>query len=59
VLVASVLGVGALGLIVAGLIFATQAIFVGLGLTLLALWVLTTVDHALPASENRPLPTGT
>lgn len=58
-IVASVLGVGTLGLIVLGVIFATEAIFIGLGIMLLALWVLTTVDHALPAGTARPLRTGT
>lgn len=55
---ASVLGVGALALVLFGLIFATQAIFVGLGITVLALWVLTTVDHALPPATDRMLRTG-
>jgi len=58
-IVASVLGAGTLGLIVFGLVFATEAIFVALGIMLLALWVLTTVDHALAAGPARPLRTGT
>jgi hypothetical protein len=58
-IVASVLGAGTLGLIVFGLFLPTEAIFVGLGIMLLALWVLTTVDHALPAGTARPLRSGT
>jgi len=58
-IVASVLGVGTLGLIVFGLILPTEAIFVALGIMLLALWVLTTVDHALPAGSERIMRMGT
>ncbi len=57
-IVASVLGVVALGLIVLGLIYATQALFVALGITILALWIATTVDHALPATRDRMVRTG-
>jgi hypothetical protein len=54
----SVLGVTALVLVVAGLIFATEALFVALAFVLLALWVATTVDHALPGIQGRPLRSG-
>jgi hypothetical protein len=57
-ILASVLGAGAIGLVVLGLIFATGAIFVGLGITILTLWALTTLDHAVPASPSRTLRTG-
>src|ERR1041385_8600941 len=49
----SALGLGAPGLLVLGVILATEAIFVGLGLVILALWVLTSVDHALPVGHDR------
>ena len=54
VILASLLGVLSLVLIVLGLVFATQALFVTLGFTLLTLWILTTLDHALPAVGGRP-----
>jgi hypothetical protein len=57
-IVASLLGVVALGLVVLGLIYATQTLFVALGITLLALWVVTTVDHVLTAPGDRTLRTG-
>jgi hypothetical protein len=44
----SALGVVALGLVVLGLVFATQVLFVALAMTLLALWALTTIHHAMP-----------
>ncbi len=54
----SLLGVAALGLVIFGLIFATQALFVALAITVLALWLVTTIDHAMPAAPERPLRTG-
>lgn len=57
-IIGSLLGVAALGLIVFGLIFATQGLFVVLAITLLALWIVTTVDHAVPVAHERPLHTG-
>ncbi len=57
-IVGSVLGVAALGLVILGLIFATQALFVGLAITVLALWLVTTIDHAMPAAPERPLRSG-
>jgi hypothetical protein len=57
-IVASVLGVVALGLVILGLIYATQTLFVALGNTLLALWVVTTVDHVLATAGDRTLRTG-
>jgi hypothetical protein len=57
-IIGSVLGVVALGLVMLGLIFATQALFVALAIALLALWLVTTVDHAMPAAHHHPLRTG-
>jgi hypothetical protein len=57
-IIASVLGVIALGLVILGLIYAAQTLFVALGITLLALWIVTTFDHALPAARDRTLHTG-
>jgi hypothetical protein len=54
----SVLGVAALGLVVFGLVLATQVLFVALAMTLLALWALTTIHHAMP-DALRPLDAGT
>ncbi len=56
--VASVLGAVALGLVIFGLIFATQALFVALAITLLTLWIVTTVHHAVPAAHDQLLRTG-
>ena len=57
-IVASVLGAAALALVIAGLIFATGALFVALGVVLLALWLVTTADHALAGTSRQPLHTG-
>jgi hypothetical protein len=57
-IIGSVLGVVALALVVFGLIFATQALFVALAITLLALWIVTTVDHTVAAAHHQPLRTG-
>ncbi len=57
-IVGSVLGVTALGLVIFGLIFGTQALFVALAITVLALWLVTTIDHAMPAAPERPLRAG-
>jgi hypothetical protein len=54
VIAASVLGVAALGLIVAGLIWATAELFVGLAAVIVALWFVTTVRHLLTSLELRP-----
>ncbi|HEY3084299.1 MAG TPA: hypothetical protein VGK28_02485 [Candidatus Dormibacteraeota bacterium] len=54
VIAASVLGVAALGLIVAGLIWATAELFVGLAAVIVALWFVTTVRHLLTSPELRP-----
>jgi hypothetical protein len=56
--VGSVLGVVALGLVILGVIFATQALFVALAITVVALWIVTTADHAVPAAHDRSLHTG-
>jgi hypothetical protein len=55
----SVLGTVALALVVAGLIWATQALFVALGSVLLALWLVTTIDHAAVGTRGRQLHTAT
>jgi hypothetical protein len=57
-IIGSVLGVVALALVIFGLIFATEALFVTLAITLLALWIVTTVDHAVTAAHDQPLRTG-
>ena|SRR5215470_9560119 len=57
-IIGSLLGVAALGLIILGLIFATQALFIALAITLLALWIVTTIDHAVPFAHEPPLHTG-
>jgi hypothetical protein len=55
VVVAGLLGVAALGLAIAGLIWATGALFVWLAVTILLLWLVTTVRHVLtPAGEVTP-----
>jgi peptidoglycan/LPS O-acetylase OafA/YrhL len=45
VILASALGVAALGLIVAGLIWATAEIFFWLAFVIVALWMTTTLRH--------------
>lgn len=57
-ILASVLGAGALVLVIAGLILANEALFAALAIVLLALWLLTTADHAVAGTEGRPLRTG-
>jgi hypothetical protein len=47
VVVASVLGALALGLVVFGLIAGTQPPFVLLAIDMLALWIVSTVHHAV------------
>jgi hypothetical protein len=55
VLVAGLLGVAASGLAIAGLIWATGALFVWLAVTILLLWLITTARHVLtPAREVAP-----
>jgi len=55
VVVAGLLGVAALGLTIAGLIWATGALFVWLAVTILLLWLVTTVRHVLtPGGEVTP-----
>jgi hypothetical protein len=56
--IVSVLGVAALGLIIFGLIAATQAPFVALAVVLLAIWFVTTVHHALAGVPGQPARTG-
>jgi uncharacterized membrane protein YccC len=52
VAVAGVLGVAVLGLVIAGLIWATAALFVWLAVTILVLWLVTTVRHVItPAAD--------
>jgi hypothetical protein len=57
-IIGSLLGAAAVGLIIVGLIFATQGPFIALAITLLALWIVTTMDHAAPVAHERPLHTG-
>lgn len=47
VAVAGVLGVAVLGLVIAGLIWATAALFVWLAVTILVVWLITTVRHVI------------
>jgi hypothetical protein len=55
VLIAGLLGVTALGLAIAGLIWATATLFVWLAVTILLLWLVTTVRHLLtPGGEVTP-----
>jgi hypothetical protein len=55
VIVASALGFAALGLIVAGLIWATADVFFWLAAVIVALWMTTTVRHLI---TPRRLPSG-
>ena len=52
VVVAGLLGVAALGLAIAGLIWATAALFVWLAVTILLLWLVTTVRHVLATPRD-------
>jgi hypothetical protein len=54
----SVLGVAALALVITGLIFATGPLFVALAIVILALWFVTTIDHAVATTQGQPLHTG-
>jgi hypothetical protein len=54
----SVLGVAALALVVTGLIFATEPLFVALAIVILALWLVTSIDHAVSGTQRQPLQTG-
>jgi hypothetical protein len=54
----SALGVAALTLVITGLIFATGTLFVALAIVILALWFVTTIDHALAGTQGQPLHTG-
>jgi hypothetical protein len=55
VVVAGLLGVAVLGLVIAGLIWATATLFVWLAVTIVLLWLVTTVRHVLtPAGEVTP-----
>ena len=47
VMLATVLGVAALGLIIAGLIWATVELFFWLAAVIVALWFVTTVRHLI------------
>jgi hypothetical protein len=51
---ASVLGVGALVLIVAGLIVGTEALLVALTINIVALWFITTWRHAVVGVPGQP-----
>ena len=52
--VASVLGVAALGLIVAGLIWANGTVFVWLAAVIVALWAVSTVRHLIVPTRALP-----
>jgi len=55
VVVAGLLGVVVLGLVIAGLIWATATMFVWLAVTIPLLWLVTTARHVLtPAEEVTP-----
>ncbi|HEV8598972.1 MAG TPA: hypothetical protein VGQ69_06400 [Gemmatimonadales bacterium] len=54
VAIATLLGVVALVLIVGGLIYATQPIFVALAATIVALWFVSTLRHLLEGSPEAP-----
>ena len=55
VAIASVLGLAALGLLIGGLIWATAPLFIGLALTIVALWFVSTVRHLTTTPEHAPL----
>lgn len=48
----TVLAVVTLGLIVAGLIAGTETLLVALAITLVVMWVLTTLRHAIEGSQT-------
>jgi hypothetical protein len=54
VVLASILGVAALGLVVAGLVWATAALFVWLAVVIVALWFVSTVRHLTTSPDYRP-----
>jgi hypothetical protein len=56
--IGSMLGAAALVLVIAGLIWATEALFVALAIVLLALWLVTTIDHATVGTQRGPLHIG-
>jgi hypothetical protein len=54
VIIAGGLGIAALGLIVAGLIWATSQLFVWLAAVIVALWLVTTVRHLITPRADAP-----
>jgi predicted ferric reductase len=57
VVVAGILGVAALVLMIAGLIWATAPLFVWFGAVIVALWAVTTVRHLVtPRTTGLPKP---
>jgi len=57
VVVAGILGVAALVLMIAGLVWATAPLFVWLGAVIVALWAVTTVRHLVtPQDAGLPKP---
>jgi predicted ferric reductase len=54
VLIAVVLGVAALALMIAGLIWATETLFVWLAAVIVALWLVSTVRHMITPSTRFP-----
>ncbi len=55
VIVASVLGVFALGMVVVGLVTGTQAPFVAVAVATIALWFVSTIHH-VRATSPAPSP---
>jgi hypothetical protein len=54
VVIATLLGVAALALVVAGLIYATQPLFVALAVDIVALWFVSTVRHVVEEQPSFP-----
>jgi hypothetical protein len=58
VVIASVLGVAALGLVIASLIVQSQTLFITLAASILLLWALTTARHAFEGFDVTPMRLG-
>ena len=54
VVLASMLGIAALGLIVGGLIWASASIFVWLAVVIVALWFVSTLRHLIAPARQLP-----
>jgi hypothetical protein len=55
IVIASVLGVAALGLLIASLIVQSQALFIALAASIVVLWAVSTLRHALDGTVEAPL----